>query len=71
MYIDIHTDHGKHVHIEFHYGSAFIMWLKKHNLLHKAEQHKLQDSTQVQKQQNFHADQSYQSRHYRGPIGPL
>lgn len=70
MYIDIQTDHGKHLHIEFHYVSALVMWLKRHNLMHGSESAKHTESLQHYEQKSFHADQAYHSRHYRGPLGP-
>lgn len=68
MYVDIHTDHGKHFHFEVQHVIAALKGFANKLTLHKTAR-KL--TTQGRSSQNFHADEAFKSRHSRTYIGPL
>lgn len=66
MYVDIHTDHGKHFHFELPHVAENLKSFAKRMLLTK----KITKPTiEVHPSQNFHADQTFKSRHSRTYIG--
>lgn len=73
MYLDLHTDQGKHLHIEFPHVFG---WIKSafQNVTKKRVSSKptfKSDAVRDPNVGNFHADQTYQHRHSRTYIGPL
>ncbi len=68
MYVDIHTDHGKHLHFEVPHVIATLKSFANKLLPHKKAKKQTVD---VYSSQNFHADEAFKSRHSRTYIGPL